>query len=226
MTAIAVREVRNRIQNLFLSDERETIGKILSELPIFVINLSHREKRLNRTIKNLRKIGVTNFERFEAVEDPIGIRGCAKSHLAIWETLHLARIDTALICEDDFKFVGNLRRLREALEESVTMPQVKFVAFAGLVKDDGARISRNLKVTHDLQAAACYLVKRDVLNELIESNKISIQMLTESNGRIGSHDKVWKSLQTGQKFAVPIHKACRQYYGYSDIKKEIVFYES
>ena len=89
---------------------------------------------MNRTIKNLRKIGVTNFERFEAVEDPIGIRGCAKSHLAIWETLHLARIDTALICEDDFKFVGNLRRLREAPGRVRNNATSKVCGFCGFSK--------------------------------------------------------------------------------------------
>jgi GR25 family glycosyltransferase involved in LPS biosynthesis len=222
---MSVKESLNYFCNFFLIRERNAIGEIFEPIPVFVINLKYNHKRLNRTIRNLKRMGIRNFQIFEAIEDPIGTRGCSKSHLAIWQSLQLLQTDVALVCEDDFKFIGNLNKLRKTLNESLIMSQIKFVALAGITKDKSVKVNQTLKVTHDLQAAACYLVKRDLLDELIKSNQKSILELTKSNGSFGSMDKVWKAIQIEERFAVPIHKMCRQYYGYSDIKKRRVFYE-
>lgn len=222
---MSIKESLNSFCNLFLIRERNAIGEIFETIPVFVINLKSNHKRLNKTSRNLRRMGIRNFQVFRAIEDPIGTRGCSKSHLAIWQSLQLMQTEVALVCEDDFKFIGNLNKLRKVLSESLNMPQIKFLALAGITKDRGVKVSQTLKVTHNLQAAACYLVKLDLLDELIQSNKKSILELTKSNGSFGSMDKVWKVIQVEERFAVPIHKMCRQYYGYSDIKKRRVFYE-
>ena len=46
----------------------------------FYINLDRREDRNNNTIRQLKKIGIDNPNRFKAIENDMGIVGCGLSH--------------------------------------------------------------------------------------------------------------------------------------------------
>ena len=72
----------------------------------FYINLERRTDRNEDTIKELKKIGIKNPRRFNAIEHEKGIIGCAMSHIACMKEAKRLNWDYVLIFEDDVKSVS------------------------------------------------------------------------------------------------------------------------
>jgi GR25 family glycosyltransferase involved in LPS biosynthesis len=169
-------------------------------------------------------MGLKNVIRFEAIEDVIGLRGCTKSHLQLWRQLYTSNSEIAFICEDDIRFIGSIRLLKQVLWDTLVLEDVQMVCLANYTSEEGIFRTRNLRFSSKVQAAAIYLVKRNFLPKLIPYGEKSILELTESQGKTGSIDKVWMRLQVQNPFAIPVKKICIQYYGHSDIRKKRSFY--
>lgn len=97
---------------------------------IFVINLERRKDRWEHVLEQMKALGITEFERFEAYDrptdhhgNPNGNMGCTSSHRALYEIIAYQRIPRALIFEDDFAFC-------------IDEPQQKFQQMIGEVPTD------------------------------------------------------------------------------------------
>lgn len=73
-------------------------------VPKFVINLDHRQDRLEKTAQEFRKLG-WEFERFGAIRSGAGVIGCMKSHVAVANIALERNYPYVLICEDDNIFM-------------------------------------------------------------------------------------------------------------------------
>ena len=76
---------------------------------IFVINLARRLDRWTHVEREMDKLGITEYERFEAYDRPIdhhgnpnGNMGCTSSHRALYEIIAYNKWPRVLIFEDDF----------------------------------------------------------------------------------------------------------------------------
>lgn len=70
---------------------------------IFVINLARRPDRMEHFNGEMKRIGVTKYERFNAI-DPgphLGNHGCSASHRAVLNLIIERGLKTAFIFEDD-----------------------------------------------------------------------------------------------------------------------------
>jgi GR25 family glycosyltransferase involved in LPS biosynthesis len=210
--------------NLYLAKDKTKICAIWENIPIFVINLEKRPDRLISVTRALRCMGIENFVRFNAKVDQYPKRGCAKSHLSLWEKSLNNSANIVMICEDDLEFVGNIRTLRKSLDDFINEKDIHVLCIANLTKDYPVKITRNLRRTQNVQTTACYLVKKEVLKDLIRCGEKSIAQLTSSNGVSGAIDKVWKDIQGERVFTIPRSILCIQSAGHSDIENRKVRY--
>lgn len=80
---------------------------------IFIINLNKNVERLSNTIDNLKKINITQFDRFPAIfyqdnfHDKIQCArmGCTLSHLNILRYAYIMEYKHILVVEDDCEFI-------------------------------------------------------------------------------------------------------------------------
>lgn len=72
---------------------------------IILINLPSRKDRLERSINELMRVGITHFEIFPAIEKENGAEGLFYTMMAIFDKCHQAGYKKVLILEDDFKFL-------------------------------------------------------------------------------------------------------------------------
>ena len=71
----------------------------------YYINLDHRKDRNDKTISELKKIGITNPNRFSAIKDEHhGGIGCGLSHINVLKNAKRNNWDYVIIMEDDIKF--------------------------------------------------------------------------------------------------------------------------
>lgn len=75
---------------------------------VFIINLNRRPERWTQAVAECDKYGITNYERFEAVDGknddgtPHGNKGCTQSHRRLWQKIAASDGERYLILEDDF----------------------------------------------------------------------------------------------------------------------------
>jgi len=106
----------------------------------YLINLDKRKDKLETVTKELNRVGIFNWERFNAIETPEPRDGCRMSHLSV---LNMApRKGTFLIMEDDVKFIQPLSTLRKSMSQ---LPDDWDMLYAGAtLTQDLDRYSENL----------------------------------------------------------------------------------
>jgi GR25 family glycosyltransferase involved in LPS biosynthesis len=81
----------------------------------YVINLNRRPDKLETVTKELNRVGILNWERFNAIETPEPRDGCRASHLSV---LNLApKRGVFAVFEDDVKFIQPLSVLKRAMSQ-------------------------------------------------------------------------------------------------------------
>jgi GR25 family glycosyltransferase involved in LPS biosynthesis len=105
------------------------VKNVLDMFPIKVINLDRRTDRWESTKKTLDTAGITQYERFSAVDGQTlqmtpdikmlfrnndfnyrqGVIGCAMSHMKLWRQLVDSKDDYYIILEDDIELVENFK---------------------------------------------------------------------------------------------------------------------
>ena len=89
---------------------------------ILCINLDRRRDRWAEAQEELRLCEIRRCERFSAIDDPRGYRGCTASHLTIWRRIASGALgERVLVLEDDFKLItrGDLIDAGHALDSDV-----------------------------------------------------------------------------------------------------------
>ena len=77
----------------------------MDKLNILYINLEYRKERNEHIIEQLKSMGLTNYQRFDAIHNKdCGHIGVASSHIACLEIAKKNNWEQVLIFEDDFTF--------------------------------------------------------------------------------------------------------------------------
>ncbi|WP_105188965.1 glycosyltransferase family 25 protein [Pseudoalteromonas sp. T1lg48] len=142
-------------------------------IPIYVINLKGSDNRLQRAAQQLTGQGLA-FERIDAVNGrqlsaaqknaildtkanrtkfyrPLsdGEIGCYLSHKKCWQTLLDSQNEYALVLEDDFSLVGNLKSsLASVLNQPLPVDIIKLCNYQG--RERANKFSRELDANHHL----------------------------------------------------------------------------
>lgn len=211
----------NKILNSILKAFNPDKYNIFIDIPIYVINLSHRSDRLRNSKKTLARMSASHFNLFPAIYDDIPIRGCSKSHLEVLKYIDQQNHKIAMICEDDIEFIGNLSALQKAVKDFLQCNDAMVLCLAHFTRSKSYH-SKYLFRTSNTQTAACYIIKKEIVRLLIKNATEAVAKLTQSKGLIGSFDKNWKKLQQTHVFCVPRSNLVIQSSSYSDIEKRRV----
>ena len=150
---------------------------------IFLINLEHRQDRLQQTIQQLNKIGLKNVTRFPAINarrlgitkktlDNPGLIGCFLSHYFILQQAVMAGWKRLLILEDDVNFVNGFNEL---LQYSLTqLPTDWQLVYLGYTERNGhltykEKLSDNITIPNDPWGTQAYMVQGDGIRILYEN---------------------------------------------------------
>jgi glycosyl transferase family 25 len=170
---------------------------------IFYINLAHRTDRKEQIENELNRMGLTNYERFDAVKiDWFGAIGCSYSHLNILNIAKERNYENILILEDDFEFVVSKEELEDNLRNFFDLKldyevcMLSYNLFAGINLDNPY-----VNIALDAQTTAGYIIHKSMYNELISLLNWSIQHLHNTRKHwIYAIDIIWKVFQKSKKW--------------------------
>ena len=199
----------------------KTINNISDIKHVLYINLEYRVDRKQHVEKQLNKIGITSFERFNAIKLPNGRLGCSISHLKCLELAKASGWDHLLIVEDDIQFLDP-SLFQKQLQTFLSNHKAWDVLLIGgnVVPPYQPIDSSCIKVTK-CQTTTGYLVRSHYYDTLIENIRAGINLLIKEPGNHISYaiDKYWFQLQEKHSWYLIIPLTIIQREDYSDIEK-------
>lgn len=197
---------------------------------VFYINLAKRTDRRAELENELNAYGVSNYERFPAIEHASGTVGCGYSHLAVLELAKERGYKNVLILEDDFTFAlscAHFQRQITAFFEYEMPYDVLMISYMkhSITKKQKTKfpgISRLLEARN----ASGYLVNSHYYQKLIDLYTESIPILEATNYHwIYANDQAWKEFQKVDNWFYFKKRIGMQKAGFSDIANSFMNYE-
>jgi len=201
---------------------------------VFYINLKHRTDRKKHVEEQLTSVGLTNFNRFDAIYMENGAIGCSSSHLQLLEMALENKMDHILIVEDDITFLNPTLFVNQLNAFFSNRNKNKndnnkwdVVLFAGnnvppydVMDNTCIRVKR-------CQTTTGYLVNGHYVSTLMNNVKIGLSHLFKkpTEHRVYAIDKFWQLLQPLHKWYLITPPTVVQYAGYSDIQRRDTNFE-
>jgi len=187
---------------------------------IYYINLEHRKDRKDNVEKELQKINLINFERFNAIKMQNGAIGCSMSHLKCLEQAKKLDLPHIFICEDDIEFINPSLFINQVNKFLKSKIEWDVILVAG-----NNMIPYNPVNDYCIQVANCqtttgYIVKNNYFDKLIANYKEGIQLFLRNQDKkqLYAIDKYWLQLQQQDKWYLIIPLSVVQRVDYSDIE--------
>jgi len=192
----------------------------------FYINLASRPDRKQHVETQLRKAGILNFERFNAIKLPNGALGCSMSHLKCLETAKKSGWSHLLIVEDDILFLNPelfKSQLNTFLSRHTSWDNI---LIAGNNLPPYQQIDDTCIRVYTCQTTTGYLINGHYFDTLIENIRTGIKKLLEFPEKhvLYAIDKFWFQLQKRDKWYLIIPLSVVQREDYSDIEKRATNY--
>lgn len=186
------------------------------------INLDKRKDRNERTIKQLKKINITEPNRFSAIENEKGIIGCAESHIKVIEYAIEKDLPYLVVFEDDIDIIE---------------PKLLKVKINNLINSDfdvlmlggnnfgGKKIDNNLLKVERCYTTTAYIIKKHYYSTWLNNLKEGLDILKRTDDRQYSLDSHNHILQRKDKWYLLIPICIIQRKGYSDIENKKTDYQ-
>lgn len=199
-----------------------TITKIEDIKNIFYINLEARTDRRANVETQLPRIGLTTFERFNAVKTKNGLVGCCLSHIKCLELAKKRGYDHILISEDDILFLDPDLFVKQLNTFLANKHKWDVVIFAGNNVPPYERIDDSCIAVSSCQTTTCYLVAGHYIDTLIANFKEGLsKLLLEPERHIDyGLDKYWFKLQRKDNWFLITPLTVVQREDYSDIQNK------
>ena len=196
---------------------------------VFYINLEHRKDRKEHVESQLKNVGITQFERFNAIKLSNGRIGCSMSHLQCLKLAKERNYNHILICEDDTTFLNPALFINQinTFFQKAKIKKWDVLLLGGnnlppylRIHDTCIRVSRCVTTT-------CYLVQNHYFDTLIENIKEGIERLKqEPNNHIHyAIDMYWIQLQRKDIWLLIVPLSVIQKEDYSDIEQRRTNYQ-
>jgi glycosyl transferase family 25 len=207
---------KNKLHKPLLEKVANVSG--LDRCDINYINLKHREDRRSEICSELKRLGVSDFTRFNAFAESNGALGCSKSHAMLLQKANITQDQLYMICEDDCEFLVEREFIDSIIDEFFYNPNLDVLCL-GYNATTGMPVSNNLMITSDTITTSCYLVKSHAVSVLLDSALKSINFLSQGkNVQDFAIDVVWKEAQKNIFFARPKLRIVKQRASHSDIE--------
>jgi GR25 family glycosyltransferase involved in LPS biosynthesis len=191
-------------------------------MKVYYINLDHRTDRKEHIENELKKQGITKFERVQAVYIPqFGALGCTESHIKTLEKFssEIEDDEYCMVLEDDFYFTRSF--------SDFNFPDFEWdvIMLSGRVLKTIDTENSHFKKVIDAQTTSGYIVHKKFVPTLLKNLKNGRELFLKF--RIPEKyaiDMYWKSLQKESKWFVCEPKFGVQTPNYSDIEGSFVYY--
>ena len=186
------------------------------------INLASRTDRKEQVEIQLRNVGLTCAERFNAVKLADGRLGCSMSHLKCLSKAKENNWDHVLICEDDIEFLNPGLFINQMNKFLSRHNNWDVVLLAGNNVPPYIRDGDECVKVTQCQTTTGYLVNGHYFDTLIGNIKNGIvNLIKEPNNHFKyAVDKYWFSLQQKDDWYLITPLTVVQREGYSDIEKK------
>lgn len=193
---------------------------------IFYINLEHRKDRKEHVESQLKSVGITQFERFNAIKNEIGMIGCGMSHLQCLKIAKERNYDHILIVEDDITFLNPTLFINQINQFFINHKDWDVVLISGSNYLPYTHIDSTCIKVNNCQTTTGYIIKNNYFDTLIENLKQGIQLLVNYPYKLNlfSLDQYWKILQKKDNWYLIIPMSVVQREDYSDIERRNVNY--
>jgi glycosyl transferase family 25 len=194
------------------------------------INLDKRTDRNEHIIKELERFHVPKDKiiRLPAFESQKGAYGCAMSHMKAMELFKESNDKIWCILEDDHYFTQSYEETNELINNFIENENYDtmlgcYCNVRGNNLNDG--IFRRITQS---SMTSFYIVKKNVCDALIASNKQSARTLNPRYGMKGGTpcDFMWNHLMKVFVFVAPHKPFGSQIIDYSDIRKKVMNYST
>ena len=199
---------------------------------VFYINLDHRLDRKNHIETQLKNVGFSHFDRFNAIKLANGRIGCSMSHLRCLVLAKERNYEHVLICEDDTTFLNPPLLVNQIniFFQKKTASRLKWdvLLLGGNNVPPYQPIDEScIQVSH-CQTTTCYLVNGHYFDTLIENIKEGIQYLIQDTTKHGYYaiDMFWLRLQKKDLWFLIIPLTIIQKEDYSDIEQRNINYSA
>ena len=205
-----------------------TLNSLTDIKNIFYINLEHRTDRKEHIESQLKSVGLTQFERFNAVKLANGRIGCSMSHLRCLQTAKDRNYEHLLICEDDTTFLNPALFINQINTLLKKNHKWDVLLLSGNNIPPYHPIDETcIRVSH-CQTTTCYLVNGHYIDTLIHNYKEGIQHLMREpeNHRQYAIDMYWLQLQKRDMWLLLVPLSIIQREDYSDIEQRRTNYSA
>jgi glycosyl transferase family 25 len=185
------------------------------------INLAHRTDRRAEIEGELQRMGITQFERLDAIKNNHGSLGCSLSHIAALKQGIASGAAHIAIFEDDFQFLISPQEyalLLQALcsvDYDVVLLDPLFSNFH--IKDTTHPLFRRNTKSCNLGG---YIVNQKYASTLLENYLLSAELLRVFPSSHFCVDVFKNMLQRRDRWFTYCKKSGRQRASYSDIEKK------
>lgn len=196
---------------------------------IFYINLEHRTDRRSHVEQELTKIGLSGFQRFNAIKMENGAIGCSMSHLKLLQNALENNLDHILIVEDDITFLDPelfKTQLNKFFESNLKWDVILFAGnnmppYETVTGDFCVKVSK-------CQTTTGYLVNKHYIKILLNNIKMGLTHLLSKPQQhsLFAIDKFWFVLQQNGNWYLITPLTVIQREDYSDIEKKIIGYRN
>jgi len=131
------------------------------------INLKKRKERKKSCINELKKIGINNPQRLEAIEHKVGLIGCARSHLKCLQIAKEKNWSHICIFEDDVIF--NRYDIKELIDKYINFNYDVLYLGAWVRNNDYESINEDLIQIKYANCLHAYIVKQHYYDILIDN---------------------------------------------------------
>lgn len=215
--------LRESHKKIIISEKINYIVRPNYFLPIYYINLDHRNDRKELIEKELNEFKFS-FERFPAIKDSFGILGCGKSHLSLLKYAKENNFERILILEDDFTFLVSKEEFYNEINQLLCIEfDVCMISYnTKILKDSEYPF---LKKVIDSQTMSGYIVNQHYYDILIECLEKSCYFLEKTRiVQVYACDIAIKELQKKDNWYQTTKRLGKQRESYSDIEKKNVNY--
>lgn len=184
---------------------------------IVFINLEHRKDRLASILKQLDKIEISRFKRFEAHKRDWGMEGCTLSHLAVLDEFNSDSNSLLMVLEDDAVFHAESEVIKMLIDAFLIDERLDILCL-GFNENNRIIYNSIFDITTDTQTLSCYIVKPYMIDKLRKNFSLAYSLqVNRIDEQFGSAiDVVWKQLQGKYVFAIPKYHVVTQYASISD----------
>jgi glycosyl transferase family 25 len=188
----------------------------------FYINLESRTDRRTHVEKQLKTIGITHFERFNAIQLENGAIGCSMSHLRCLEIAKQNNWNHVLIVEDDITFLKPELFINQINQFFKRHTNWDVVLLAGNNMPPYTQIDDYCVKVNKCQTTTGYLVQKQYFDTLIHNFREGLKLLLRDPTKhvLYAIDKFWFNLQIKDNWYLIIPLTVVQREDYSNIEKK------